>query len=95
MHRQVGDLETDSQGVATHGLIVRHLVMPHNIAGTDTFVRWVAEELSPRTYVNLMAQYRPEHRAFDYPEIARRLTSEEWRQAVTWADEAGLENVNT
>jgi putative pyruvate formate lyase activating enzyme len=95
MHRQVGELETDHHGVATRGLIIRHLVMPHNIAGTDRFVKWVAEELSPTTYVNLMDQYRPEHRASEYPKIARRLTGEEWRQAVRWAEEAGLGNVHT
>jgi putative pyruvate formate lyase activating enzyme len=95
MYRQVGDLETDSDGIATHGLIVRHLVMPHNIGGTDRLVRWVAEELSPQTYVNLMAQYRPKYKAFDHPKIARRLTREEWKQAVTWAQEAGLENLHT
>jgi putative pyruvate formate lyase activating enzyme len=95
MHRQVGHLQTDSKGNATRGLIVRHLVMPHNIAGTDRFVKWVAEELSPKTYVNLMAQYRPEHRAHEYPKIARRLTRDEWHQAVEWAEQAGLENLHT
>ena len=95
MHRQVGDLETDSRGIATRGLIIRHLVMPHNIGGTDRLVRWIAEELGPDTYLNLMAQYRPEHRAREYPAIARRLTSEEWRQAVAWAVEAGLKNVHS
>jgi putative pyruvate formate lyase activating enzyme len=67
--------------------------MPHNLAGTDRFVRWVAKTLSPRTYVNLMGQYRPEHKARDYPEIARRLTSKEWKQAVAWARGAGLTNL--
>jgi putative pyruvate formate lyase activating enzyme len=95
MHRQVGELQTDSRGIATRGLIVRHLVMPNNVGGTDRFLRWVAEQLSPRTYVNLMAQYRPEYQAFDHPDIARRLTAEEWRQAVTWARQAGLENLHT
>ena len=94
MYRQVGHLETDSKGNATGGLIVRHLVMPNNIGGTDRFVRWVAEELSPSTYVNMMAQYRPEHLAFEHPKIARRLTREEWRQAVQWGREAGLENLH-
>ncbi|MCP4660837.1 MAG: radical SAM protein [bacterium] len=93
MHRQVGELRVDERGIAERGLIVRHLVMPHNIAGTDRFTRWIAEELSTTTYVNLMAQYRPEHRAFEYPEIARRLTREEWRQALRWAREAGLGNL--
>ena len=93
MHRQVGVLQVDETGVARRGLIVRHLVMPNNIAGTDRFVRWVAQELSPRTSVNIMAQYRPMHRAFDYPEIARRITTAEWNQALSWAREAGLSNL--
>ena len=87
MHRQVGCLETDARGVATRGLIIRHLVMPNNIAGTDRFTKWVASELGKDTYVNLMAQYRPEHKAFDYPKIDRRLTRDEWKQAVAWAEE--------
>jgi putative pyruvate formate lyase activating enzyme len=95
MHRQVGGLETDSRGIATSGLIIRHLVMPHNIAGTDRFVQWVATELGKDTYVNLMAQYRPEHRALEYPTINRRLTKDEWKQAVAWAEEAGLTNFHT
>jgi putative pyruvate formate lyase activating enzyme len=83
----------DEKGIAQRGLIVRHLVMPNNIAGTDRFVRLVARELSPRTSVNIMAQYRPMHKAFDYPEIARRITGEEWQQAISWAKEAGLTNL--
>ncbi len=94
MHRQVGELQMDTRGVARRGLIIRHLVMPNNIAGTDRFVRWVAQELTPTTFVNLMAQYHPEHRAFDYPEISRRITSEEWHQARSWAKEAGLKNID-
>ncbi len=95
MHRQVGDLETDSRGIATRGLMIRHLVMPHNIGGTDRLVSWIADELGPDTYLNLMAQYRPDNKAIDCPAIARRLTSEEWRQAVAWAAEAGLTNVHS
>jgi putative pyruvate formate lyase activating enzyme len=90
MHRQVGDLRTDGDGVAQRGLMIRHLVLPHNIAGTDRFVRWVARELTKTTYVNIMAQYRPEHRARDYPELSRRITQKEWRQALAWAKGAGL-----
>ena len=90
MHRQVGELQLDSKGVARRGLIIRHLVMPDNIAGTDRFVRWVANELTVTTYVNLMAQYHPEHKAFDYPEISRRITDHEWNQALSWAKNAGL-----
>jgi putative pyruvate formate lyase activating enzyme len=95
MHRQVGDLQTDAEGIATRGLIIRHLVMPNNIGGTDHLVKWIADELGPETYVNLMAQYRPEYKAFDMPAISRRLDRDEWRQAVAWAKEAGLTNVHT
>jgi putative pyruvate formate lyase activating enzyme len=90
MHRQVGELVTDEHGIALRGLMIRHLVLPHNIAGTDKFVRWVAEKLTRSTYVNIMAQYRPEHRAFEYPELARRVTRDEYQQALQWAREAGL-----
>lgn len=90
MHRQVGELQLDSSGIARCGLIIRHLVMPENSAGTDRFVQWVAKELSPSTYVNLMAQYHPEYKAFDHPEISRRITDQEWSQARAWANAAGL-----
>lgn len=89
MHRQVGPLRVE-EGVAVRGLLIRHLVLPENLAGTDRFVRWVAETLGPATPVNLMAQYRPEHRARHHPPLDRRLTREEWSQAVQWAREAGL-----
>jgi len=94
MHRQVGELQSNSKGVAVRGLIVRHLVMPGNIAGTDRFVQWVAKELTPTTRVNLMAQYHPEHKAFDYPEISRRITAQEWNQARAWALAAGLVHID-
>ena len=90
MHRQVGDVVVDENGIALRGLMIRHLVMPENVAGTDRFVQWVAAELTPSTYVNIMAQYRPEHRAHQHPAISRRLTGTEWKQAVTWAIDAGL-----
>ncbi len=90
MHRQVGNVVVDEEGIALRGLMIRHLVMPDNIAGTDRFVKWVAGELGPDTYVNIMAQYRPEHQAYRFPEIARRITRAEFRQAIQWAREAGL-----
>ncbi len=93
MHRQVGVLQTDEQGIATRGLIIRHLVMPQNTAGTDRFVRWVAEKLSPKTYVNLMDQYHPAHQAGQHPELARRITAAEWAQVLKWARAVGLENL--
>ena len=95
MHRQVGTLKVDERGVAVRGLINRHLVLPQNIAGTDRFVTWVARELTADTYVNIMAQYRPEHRAREYPELSRRITPTEWGQALAWARAAGLTNLDT
>jgi putative pyruvate formate lyase activating enzyme len=94
MHRQVGILAMDKRGIAQRGLIIRHLVMPENIAGTDRFVQWVAKELSPHSYVNIMPQYRPMHKAFEHAEISRRITSEEWQQAILWARAAGLDNLD-
>jgi putative pyruvate formate lyase activating enzyme len=90
MHRQVEELVVDENGVALRGLIIRHLVLPQNIAGTDKFVRFVADKLTPSTYVNIMAQYRPEHLAHKYPELSRRLTRTEYQQALGWARAAGL-----
>jgi putative pyruvate formate lyase activating enzyme len=94
MHRQVGELAVDNKGIAQRGVILRHLVMPNNLAGTDKFVKWVASKLSKNTYVNLMAQYHPEYKAFDHKEIARRISTKEWKQAVAWAKQAGLKRLD-
>ncbi len=90
MHRQVGELVVDENGIALRGLIIRHLVLPFNIAGTDKFVQFVARRLTPSTYVNIMEQYHPEHQASKYPELSRRITAAEYQQAIRWAKEAGL-----
>ncbi len=90
MHRQVGDLVIGADGIARRGLLVRHLVLPHDIAGTSEVLRFLAEEISTDTYVNLMDQYRPCHRADKYPEIDRRITAEEYRAALQAAREVGL-----
>ena len=95
MHRQVGDLVTDERGNALRGVMVRHLVMPNRIAGTQEFVTWVAKNLSKNTYVNIMSQYRVEHKAFEYEPIARAITSEEYVEAMEWAIEAGLTNLDS
>jgi putative pyruvate formate lyase activating enzyme len=94
MHRQVGTLQMDWRGVAVRGLIIRHLVMPNRVAGTLAFVRWVAESLGKSTYVNIMSQYHVDYRAYDYPEIARGITVEEFLEAVDWAKEYGLTNLD-
>jgi len=94
MHRQVGVLQTDERGIARRGLMIRHLVMPNRVAGTKEFVRWVADKLSKDTYVNIMAQYRVEYRAFEFPKIARAITPGEFLEAIDWAGEAGLTNLD-
>ncbi len=94
MYRQVGNLVTDHRGIALRGLMVRHLVMPNRISGTREFVQWVAENLSKETYVNIMSQYRVEHKAFRYPRIARAITPGEFLEAMQWAEEAGLTNLD-
>lgn len=90
MHRQVGDLSIDGRGVAERGLLVRHLVMPGGLAGTGEWMRFLAEEISPATYVNIMDQYRPYGRAADHPETGRGITPEEYREALRLAAEAGI-----
>jgi putative pyruvate formate lyase activating enzyme len=93
MRRQVGDLTIGANGVARRGLMIRHLVLPDNIAGTDRFVSLVAEKLAPSTFVNLMSQYRPAHEAFERGELGRRIARQEYARAVEWAREAGLANL--
>ncbi len=92
--RQVGDLVVDSRGIAVRGLILRHLIMPNRIAGTEHFLKFVAENLSKTTYLNLMRQYRPEHKAFDYPEIARRIKRSEYEEVLGWAKKYGLNRLD-
>lgn len=94
MHAQVGKHRINSQGIATRGLMIRHLVMPNNTAGTHKFVRWVAENLPKSTYVNIMHQYYPEYKAFEYPEIDRRISIQEYLEAMGWANEYGLTNLD-
>ncbi|GIX50283.1 MAG: radical SAM protein [Limisphaera sp.] len=96
MHRQVGDLQLDENGLARRGLLVRHLVMPENLAGTAEIADWLVREISPHTYINLMDQYHPAGRVLGpagaslYPELQRRITRAEWRRARQLAEQAGL-----
>jgi putative pyruvate formate lyase activating enzyme len=93
MHRQVGDLQLDDRGVARRGLLVRHLVLPAGLAGTKAVVDFLAQEVSPNTYLNLMDQYRPcyrAHQASGYPELGRPVKSSEYSDALRAAAEAGL-----
>ena len=93
MHRQVGDLEMDEYGIARRGLLVRHLVLPENLARTEAVMRFLAA-LSPETYVNVMAQYRPQYRANEVLALRRAITSDEYRRAVQAALDAGLHRLD-
>jgi putative pyruvate formate lyase activating enzyme len=94
MRRQVGNLVLDGQGLARRGLIVRHLVMPGGLAETEAVLRFVAEELGPDSYVNLMGQYRPAGRSDRYEEINRRPYPEELASAFEIADGLGLRRLD-
>ena len=93
MHRQVGDLIID-KGIALRGLLVRHLVLPEEIAGTAGVVKFIAEELSKDTYINIMDQYHPCYKAFDNPPLNRRITNKEYKEALRIAMEAGLRRID-
>jgi putative pyruvate formate lyase activating enzyme len=82
MHHQVGDLNINSTGIAERGLLIRHLVMPQGVASSEVILKFIAEEISVHSYVNIMDQYRPEYRSNDYPEISRRITHKEYMEAV-------------
>jgi putative pyruvate formate lyase activating enzyme len=90
MHRQVGDLEVDEKGIAISGLMVRHLVLPNELAGTRAVATFIAEQISPNTYLNIMDQYRPEYNACNFPQLNRRVTRQEYMQAVESVKETGL-----
>lgn len=90
MHRQVGDLQVLSSGVAVKGLLVRHLVLPHGLAGTKHIMKFIAERLSPDTYVNIMPQYRPCGRAEDIKELSGHLSLKDYEAAYEMAKAAGL-----
>lgn len=94
MHRQVGDLQVDRQGVAQRGLLVRHLVLPDRLAGTQEVVRLLAREVSTNTYLNIMAQYHPCHKAYDTPSLARSITGEEFQEAIDMAHRQGLHRLD-
>ena len=94
MHRQVGDLQTNEQGISTRGLLVRHLVLPNGLAGSDEIVRFLADEISKDTYLNLMDQYRPAYHAPQFPEINRPSTALEYQSALLIAQTAGLHRLD-
>jgi putative pyruvate formate lyase activating enzyme len=90
MHRQVGDLQTNERGVATQGLLVRHLVLPDRIADSEKVIDFLASEISRDTYLNIMDQYHPAFHAFEYQGLRRRVFGQEVQEVVRYAREAGM-----
>ena len=94
MHRQMGDLQLDEQGVALRGLLVRHLVLPNRLAGTQEVVRFLAHEVSTNTYLNIMAQYHPCYKASEIPQLARPVNRQEFYEAIEMARHQGLNRLD-
>jgi putative pyruvate formate lyase activating enzyme len=94
MHRQVGVAKPADDGLMYRGLMIRHLVMPNRVSGTKNVIEWIAQNLPKDIYLNIMSQYRPMYKAFEYPEISRRITLKEYDQAVKWAKKVGLTNLD-
>lgn len=94
MHRQVGVAKPKEDGVMYRGLMIRILVMPSNVSGSEEVIEWIAKNLPKDTYVNIMAQYTPQFKAYDYPEISRRITRDEYKRVVDKAKKLGLTNLD-
>jgi len=92
MYRQVGNLKISRNGVAKKGLLIRLLVMPHNIGGIRETLDFIKSELSNEVPLSIMAQYHPEYKACNFPELARRINEDEYRDVVNYAEKLGFEN---
>ena len=93
MHYQVGDLILDKKGIAIRGLLVRHLVLPNNLAGSKEIFEFLAKEISENTFLNIMDQYHPCYKAFEFPELSRRITNEEYQESINLAKKFGLKRL--
>jgi putative pyruvate formate lyase activating enzyme len=94
MQRQVGVAKPAKDGIMQRGLMIRHLVMPNNTGGSEKVMEWIAGNLPKDTYVNIMGQYNPVFKAYDYPELSRRITKEEYTKVVNKAKDLGLTNLD-
>ena len=94
MHRQVGVAKPAIDGTMQRGLMIRHLVMPNNIGGSEKVMEWISGHLPKDSYVNIMAQYNPVYKAYDHPELSRRITRSEYLQVVEKAKDLGLTNLD-
>lgn len=93
MHCQAGDLKLNKQGIAIRGLLVRHLVLPNNLAGSDEIFEFLSKEISKNTFLNIMNQYHPCYEAFKCPELSRRITNEEYEETLKLAKQKGLKRL--
>jgi putative pyruvate formate lyase activating enzyme len=93
MHRQVGDLVIDENGIATKGLIVRHLVLPNGLAGSEKIFEFISKEISQNTFLNVMDQYYPYFKALEYPELSRRVSKREVKEAIELAKKTDIGKV--
>lgn len=93
MHCQVGDLVLDKEGIALRGLIVRHLVLPNNLAGSEKIFQFISKEISKDTFLNVMSQYRPYFRAREFPELSHPITEKEHQETIELAKKAGLKRL--
>jgi putative pyruvate formate lyase activating enzyme len=90
MHRQVGDLKINTFGIAEKGLLIRHLVLPDDIAGSKKVIDFIKKEICIDSYVNIMDQYRPVFKAYKFPELNRKITTEEYNDVINYAESLGL-----
>ena len=93
MHRQVGDLKVDGRGLATRGMLIRHLVLPHRMAGSESTLRFIADEISTSTYLNIMDQYRPSHLAHQDNQVNRPITRAEFQEVLDMANALGFSRI--
>ncbi|RCK74468.1 MAG: radical activating enzyme [Ignavibacteriae bacterium] len=94
MHRQVGVAKPAEDGLMYRGLMIRHLVMPNRVGGSNKILKWIADNLPKDTYINLMSQYRPMYKAFEYKEISRGITKAEFKEVVDYAKSLGFTNLD-
>jgi putative pyruvate formate lyase activating enzyme len=94
MHHQVADLKIDEDGIAIRGLLIRHLVLPSGLSGTKEIMKFIADDISLNSYVNVMAQYHPYYKAFQIPQLARPLSKQEFLEAIELAKRAGLNRLD-
>lgn len=92
MYLQVGNLITDDDGIAIRGIVVRHLILPQDLAGSEASLAWLVNEVSPEITVSIMSQYYPTHDAFKYPELSRRITPKEYEYVTSLVDKLGIED---